>query len=149
VLNELEKDARPKWVRTAVNMDDHIIVPELDHAATSADPDKAPESWIDFPTAEAAADPSALPSLPAPACPATRGPPLRGAESAAAALALVGRGAGRVAPVLARRAGVAHRHTVVDVALLLRDGGVAAGRRAHGAQGQGPRRAPSSSPGAS
>ncbi|CAD6230324.1 unnamed protein product [Miscanthus lutarioriparius] len=75
VLNELEKDARPKWVRTAVNVDDHVIVPELDPAATSADPDKVLEDYVsslstrpmdhsrplwevhvlDFPTAEAAA----------------------------------------------------------------------------------------------
>jgi hypothetical protein len=75
VLNELEKDARPKWVRTAVNVDDHIIVPELDPGATSADPEKALEDYVsslstrpmdhsrplwevhvlDFPTAEAAA----------------------------------------------------------------------------------------------
>jgi len=75
VLNEFEKDARPKWVRTAVNLDDHIIVPELDPAATSADPGKALEDYVsslstrpmdhsvplwevhvlDFPTAEAAA----------------------------------------------------------------------------------------------
>nr|CAB3473906.1 unnamed protein product [Digitaria exilis] len=75
VLNEFEKDARPKWVRTAVNVDDHIIVPELDPAATSSNPDKALEDYVaslstramdhsiplweihvlDFPTAEAAA----------------------------------------------------------------------------------------------
>ncbi|KAJ1284794.1 hypothetical protein BS78_03G232500 [Paspalum vaginatum] len=75
VLNEYEKDARPKWVRTAVNLDDHIIVPELDPAATSAAPEKALEDYVsslsarpmdhsrplwelhvlDFPTAEAAA----------------------------------------------------------------------------------------------
>ena len=75
MLNEFEKDARPKWVRTAVNLDDHIIVPELDPAATSADPGKALEDYVsslstrpmdhsvplwevhvlDFPTAEAAA----------------------------------------------------------------------------------------------
>ncbi|RCV26751.1 hypothetical protein SETIT_5G271700v2 [Setaria italica] len=74
-LNEFEKDARPKWVRTAVNLDNHIIVPDLDPAATSADPDKALEDYVsslstrpmdhsvplwevhvlDFPTAEAAA----------------------------------------------------------------------------------------------
>lgn len=76
VLNELEKDARPKWVRTAVNLDDHIIVPGLDAAAAkSGGPDKALEDYVsslsarpmdqsrplwelhvlDFPTAEAAA----------------------------------------------------------------------------------------------
>jgi hypothetical protein len=70
-----EKDARPKWIRTAVNVDDHIIVPELNPATTSADPDKALEDYVsslstrpmahsrplwevhvlDFPTADAAA----------------------------------------------------------------------------------------------
>ncbi|CAO1947948.1 unnamed protein product [Urochloa humidicola] len=46
VLDESEKDARPKWVRTAVNLDNHIIVPELDPAATSANPDKALEDYV-------------------------------------------------------------------------------------------------------
>ncbi|OEL18667.1 O-acyltransferase WSD1 [Dichanthelium oligosanthes] len=75
VSDEFGKDAWPKWVRTAVNLDNHIIVPELDPAATSADPDKALEDYVsslstrpmdhsiplwelhvlDFPTAEAAA----------------------------------------------------------------------------------------------
>ncbi|PUZ55346.1 hypothetical protein GQ55_5G204700 [Panicum hallii var. hallii] len=75
VLNEFETDARPKWVRTAVNLDDHIIVPELDPAAVAADPGRALEDYVsslstrpmdhavplwevhvlDFPTAEAAA----------------------------------------------------------------------------------------------
>lgn len=70
-----EKDARPKWIRTAVNVDDHIIVPELNPATTSADPDKALEDYVsslstrpmahsrplwevhvlDFPSADAAA----------------------------------------------------------------------------------------------
>ncbi|CAL4955144.1 unnamed protein product [Urochloa decumbens] len=75
VLDESEKDARPKWVRTAVNLDNHIIVPDLDPAATLADPDRALEDYVsslssrpmdqsiplwelhvlDFPTADAAA----------------------------------------------------------------------------------------------
>ncbi|CAL4974724.1 unnamed protein product [Urochloa decumbens] len=75
VLDESKKDARPKWVRTVVNLDNHIVVPDLDPAATSADPDKALEDYVsslssrpmdhsvplwelhvlDFPTAEAAA----------------------------------------------------------------------------------------------
>ncbi|CAO1945543.1 unnamed protein product [Urochloa humidicola] len=75
VLDESEKDARPKWVRTAVNLDNHIIIPELDPVATSANPDKALEDYVsslssrpmdqsvplwefhvlNFPTAEAAA----------------------------------------------------------------------------------------------
>ncbi|KAL6845282.1 hypothetical protein ACP4OV_024777 [Aristida adscensionis] len=46
VLDELDKDARPRWVRTTVNLDDHIIVPELDPAATSASPDRALEDYV-------------------------------------------------------------------------------------------------------
>ncbi|KAL6614429.1 hypothetical protein ACP70R_036699 [Stipagrostis hirtigluma subsp. patula] len=69
------KDARPRWVRTPVNLDDHIVVPELDPAAVAADPDRAVEDYVaslstlpmdrtrplwefhflDFPTSEAAA----------------------------------------------------------------------------------------------
>ncbi|TVU35506.1 hypothetical protein EJB05_17402, partial [Eragrostis curvula] len=75
VLDELNKDAKPRWVRTTVNLDDHIIVPALDPAATTADPDRALEDYVaslstrpmdhsrplwelhvlDFPTAESAA----------------------------------------------------------------------------------------------
>ncbi|XP_040381564.1 O-acyltransferase WSD1-like [Oryza brachyantha] len=77
VLDELEKGAKPKWVRTKVNLDDHIIVPDLGPTDTSADPEKAVEDYVsslstasmamdhsrplwelhvlDFPTAEAAA----------------------------------------------------------------------------------------------
>jgi len=66
--------AEPRWVRTTVNLDDHIIVPDLDRAAITADPDKALEDYVaslstlpmdqsrplwevhvlDFPTSEAA-----------------------------------------------------------------------------------------------
>ncbi|KAL5227019.1 hypothetical protein ABZP36_015284 [Zizania latifolia] len=77
VLDEEDKSAKPMWVRTKVNMDDHIIVPDLDPAATSDNPEKAVEDYVsslstaamamdhsrplwelhvlDFPTAEAAA----------------------------------------------------------------------------------------------
>ncbi|KAI4999743.1 hypothetical protein ZWY2020_004332 [Hordeum vulgare] len=75
VIDELEEDARPKWVRTTVNLDDHVIVPHLDPTATSADPDRALEKYVsslstlpmdhsrplwelhvlDFPTSDAAA----------------------------------------------------------------------------------------------
>ncbi|KAK3161580.1 hypothetical protein QOZ80_1BG0078950 [Eleusine coracana subsp. coracana] len=113
VSDELDKESKPRWVRTTVNLDDHIIVPDLDPAAKLADPDKALEDYVaslstrpmdhsrplwelhilDFPTAESAAaavlrlhhslgdgvsllslfiactrnaaDPDALPSLPA------------------------------------------------------------------------------------
>ncbi|CAL4930927.1 unnamed protein product [Urochloa decumbens] len=64
----------PRWVRTAVNLDDHIIVLDLDRAAIAADPDRALEDYVaslstlpmdqsrplwelhvlDFPTSEAA-----------------------------------------------------------------------------------------------
>ncbi|KAM0928915.1 hypothetical protein ACQ4PT_001927 [Festuca glaucescens] len=75
VLDEQQEDPRPKWVRTTVNIDDHVIVPNLDPTATSADPDRALEDYVsslstlpmdqsrplwelhvlDFPTSEAAA----------------------------------------------------------------------------------------------
>ncbi|CAN6373240.1 unnamed protein product [Urochloa humidicola] len=64
----------PRWVRTTVNLDDHIIFPDLDAAAIAADPDKVLEDYVsslstlpmdqsrplwelhvlDFPTSEAA-----------------------------------------------------------------------------------------------
>ncbi|KAL6909530.1 hypothetical protein ACP4OV_001811 [Aristida adscensionis] len=70
------RDGRPRWVRAAaVNVDDHIVVPELDAAAVAADADGAVEDYVaslsalpmdrsrplwefhllDFPTSEAAA----------------------------------------------------------------------------------------------
>ncbi|CAM0914095.1 unnamed protein product [Alopecurus aequalis] len=75
VLNELEENPRPKWVRTTLSIDDHIIVPDLDPTATLFDPDKALEDYVsalstlpmdhsrplwelhvlDFPTSEATA----------------------------------------------------------------------------------------------
>ncbi|XP_037442841.1 O-acyltransferase WSD1-like isoform X2 [Triticum dicoccoides] len=65
----------PRWVRTAVNVDNHIIVPTLDPVAVVANPDRALEDYVaslpalpmdcsrplwefhflDFPTSEAAA----------------------------------------------------------------------------------------------
>ncbi|CAO2197463.1 unnamed protein product [Urochloa humidicola] len=67
-------DGNPHWVPATVNLDDHIIVPELDPAAVAADPDMAVEDYVaslstlpmdrsrplwdfhflDFPTSEAA-----------------------------------------------------------------------------------------------
>ncbi|KAM3259256.1 hypothetical protein ACQJBY_050814 [Aegilops geniculata] len=64
----------PRWARTAVNVDDHMIVPTIDTAAVEADPDRAVEDYVasvytlpmdrsrplwefhflDFPTSEAA-----------------------------------------------------------------------------------------------
>ncbi|RCV44735.1 hypothetical protein SETIT_9G398600v2 [Setaria italica] len=64
----------PRWVPTTVNLDDHIIVPDLDRAAIAADADRALEDYVaslstlpmdqsrplwelhvlDFPTSEAA-----------------------------------------------------------------------------------------------
>ncbi|XP_044982984.1 wax ester synthase/diacylglycerol acyltransferase 11-like [Hordeum vulgare subsp. vulgare] len=75
VSDDAKKNAKPRWVRTTVNLDDHVIIPDLDPAATSADPDRALEDYvsslstrpmdhsrplwdlhvIDFPTSEAAA----------------------------------------------------------------------------------------------
>ncbi|KAM3277057.1 hypothetical protein ACQJBY_045075 [Aegilops geniculata] len=69
------KDGKnPRWARTAVNVEDHMIVPTLDPAAVEADPDRAVEDYVasvyalpmdcsrplwefhflDFPTSEAA-----------------------------------------------------------------------------------------------
>ncbi|KAI4989266.1 hypothetical protein ZWY2020_036583 [Hordeum vulgare] len=36
----------PRWVRTAVNMDDHTIIPTLDPVAVAADPDRAVEDYM-------------------------------------------------------------------------------------------------------
>ncbi|CAO2149901.1 unnamed protein product [Urochloa humidicola] len=67
-------DDEPRWVRTTVNLDDHIIFPDIDAAAIAADPDKVLEDYVsslstlpmdqsrplwelhvlDFPTSEAA-----------------------------------------------------------------------------------------------
>ncbi|XP_048531165.1 wax ester synthase/diacylglycerol acyltransferase 11-like isoform X1 [Triticum urartu] len=64
----------PRWARTAVNVEDHMIVPTIDTAAVAADPDRAVEDYVasvytlpmdrsrplwefhflDFPTSEAA-----------------------------------------------------------------------------------------------
>lgn len=69
------KDGQPRWVPTTVNLDDHIIYPELDAEAVARDPDRAVEDYVatlstlpmdesrplwefhvlDFPTSEAAA----------------------------------------------------------------------------------------------
>nr|AAT58707.1 hypothetical protein [Oryza sativa Japonica Group] len=75
VSDEASKRAKPRWVRTTVNLDDHLIFPELDPTATSASPDQVIEDYmstlstqpmdhsrplwelhvLDFPTSEAAA----------------------------------------------------------------------------------------------
>ncbi|OEL34475.1 O-acyltransferase WSD1 [Dichanthelium oligosanthes] len=74
VKDDVKKNGKPRWVRTTVNLDDHIIFPYLDPAATSAKPDQAVEDYLsslstapmdhsrplwelhvlDFPTSEAA-----------------------------------------------------------------------------------------------
>jgi len=62
--------AEPRWVCTTVNLDDHIIVPDLDRAAITADPDKALEDYVaslsTLPLActRSAADPRAPPAMP-------------------------------------------------------------------------------------
>ena len=38
--------AEPRWVRTTVNLDDHIIYPKLDAAAVARDPDRAVEDYV-------------------------------------------------------------------------------------------------------
>ncbi|CAM0953998.1 unnamed protein product [Alopecurus aequalis] len=75
VTDGARKNAKPRWIRTTVNLDDHIIFPRLDPAVTSAKPDQAVEDYVstlstlpmdhsrplwefhvlDFPTSEAAA----------------------------------------------------------------------------------------------
>ncbi|KAL6848641.1 hypothetical protein ACP4OV_021224 [Aristida adscensionis] len=75
VENDVKKKSRPRWVRTTVNVDDHLILPYFDPAATSDNPDQAVEDYLsslstkpmdhsrplwelhvlDFPTSEAAA----------------------------------------------------------------------------------------------
>ncbi|KAB8100526.1 hypothetical protein EE612_031082 [Oryza sativa] len=75
VSDEASKRAKPRWVRTTVNLDNHLIFPELDPTATSASPDQVIEDYmstlstqpmdhsrplwelhvLDFPTSEAAA----------------------------------------------------------------------------------------------
>lgn len=74
-MDELEEGTGPKWVRTTVELDDHIIVPNLDTTAMSIEPDKTLEDYLssmstlpmdhsrplwefhvlDFPTSEAVA----------------------------------------------------------------------------------------------
>uniref|UniRef100_A0A0D3EUI1 O-acyltransferase WSD1 C-terminal domain-containing protein n=1 Tax=Oryza barthii TaxID=65489 RepID=A0A0D3EUI1_9ORYZ len=41
-----EDGGNPRWVRTTLNVDDHIIYPELDMDAVAADPDKAVEDYV-------------------------------------------------------------------------------------------------------
>ncbi|KAL6620668.1 hypothetical protein ACP70R_035807 [Stipagrostis hirtigluma subsp. patula] len=75
VMDSVKKKSKPRWVRATVNLDDHLIFPYLDPAATSANPDQAVEDYLsslsttpmdhsrplwefhvlDFPTSEAAA----------------------------------------------------------------------------------------------
>ncbi|KAL5202390.1 hypothetical protein ABZP36_013342 [Zizania latifolia] len=75
VLDEVSKRGKPRWVRTTVDLDDHIIFPDLDPIATSTSPDQVVEDYmstlstqptdhsrplwefhvLDFPTSEAAA----------------------------------------------------------------------------------------------
>ncbi|KAF7023441.1 hypothetical protein CFC21_035948 [Triticum aestivum] len=75
VMDELEEGTGPKWVRTTVELDEHIIVPNLDPTAMLIEPDRTLEDYLsslstlpmdhsrplwefhvlDFPTSEAAA----------------------------------------------------------------------------------------------
>ncbi|KAJ1264010.1 hypothetical protein BS78_09G230400 [Paspalum vaginatum] len=74
VKDDVKKSTKPRWVRTTVDLDDHIIFPYLNPATTSAKPDQAVEDYLsslstapmdhsrplwelhflDFPTSEAA-----------------------------------------------------------------------------------------------
>nr|CAB3474386.1 unnamed protein product [Digitaria exilis] len=74
-VTDVSKDGNPHWVPATVDLDDHIVVPELDPAAVAADADQAVEDYVaslstlamdrsrplwdfhilDFPTSEAAA----------------------------------------------------------------------------------------------
>ncbi|CAL5096178.1 unnamed protein product [Urochloa decumbens] len=46
VKDDGKRHGKPRWVRTTVDLDDHIIFPNLDPAATSADPDQAVEDYL-------------------------------------------------------------------------------------------------------
>lgn len=46
--SDARKNAKPRWVRTTVNLDDHIIVPCLEPAATSTKPDQAVEDYLSW-----------------------------------------------------------------------------------------------------
>ncbi|XP_044972617.1 wax ester synthase/diacylglycerol acyltransferase 11-like [Hordeum vulgare subsp. vulgare] len=46
VMDELEEGAGLKWVRTTVELDDHIIVPNLDPVAMSIEPDRTLEDYL-------------------------------------------------------------------------------------------------------
>jgi hypothetical protein len=37
---------KPRWVRTTVNLDDHIIVPKVNPTAVASDPEKAVEDYV-------------------------------------------------------------------------------------------------------
>lgn len=45
-MEQVMDGAEPRWVRTTVNLNDHFIVPDLDHAAVAADPDKVLEDYV-------------------------------------------------------------------------------------------------------
>ncbi|KAM0915679.1 hypothetical protein ACQ4PT_010683 [Festuca glaucescens] len=45
VMDE-SRGGKPRWVRTKVDLDDHIIVPRIDPAAVECDPDKAVEDYV-------------------------------------------------------------------------------------------------------
>ncbi|KAF8726652.1 hypothetical protein HU200_019113 [Digitaria exilis] len=46
VRDDVKRHAKPRWVRTSVNLDDHVIIPRLDPTATSANPDRAVEDYL-------------------------------------------------------------------------------------------------------
>nr|BAJ93623.1 predicted protein [Hordeum vulgare subsp. vulgare] len=46
VMDESTNNGKPQWVQTAVNVDDHIVVPRLDPDAVASDPEKAVEDYV-------------------------------------------------------------------------------------------------------
>nr|CAB3464505.1 unnamed protein product [Digitaria exilis] len=46
VKDDVKRHAKPRWVRTTVNLDNHVIIPRLDPTATSANPDRAVEDYL-------------------------------------------------------------------------------------------------------
>uniref|UniRef100_A0A0D9YFH7 diacylglycerol O-acyltransferase n=1 Tax=Oryza glumipatula TaxID=40148 RepID=A0A0D9YFH7_9ORYZ len=59
-----EDGGNPRWVRTTVNLDDHIIYPELDMDAVAADPDKAVEDYVASLSTKPMDELPAMPPLP-------------------------------------------------------------------------------------
>ncbi|KAL6593808.1 hypothetical protein ACP70R_048709 [Stipagrostis hirtigluma subsp. patula] len=46
VMDAPESKVTPRWVGTTVNLDDHVLVPDLDPVAVAANPDEALEDYV-------------------------------------------------------------------------------------------------------